>query len=364
MIQDSRTSKEFKQKTFSGYKKSDVIQAFKKSIDSKEIEPALNWLLEGILSGYSCELWSYLSLYSSSTIHINNPLLFDYHIQQSRLFKKLTQGLSKDQQISLRNDQTVINLLICFTILCIQTPLHVKYTNPKIKRDDFLLVNLQSNLQSPMSILPDDIVNVNEPPELKLAMNEIYFHLQSRVNAYDKIQYWIYWILEWEKINRKHKIYWTLNVRQVPVMDRYKSDVIWILWNNVFAYVKRKSIHSSVEKLFHLYCDGFDKSKRMKRLPYLLHAIIMCNVKPKTIELTSNLSQIIQAQCNYHSIIESKKMYEKRDTQLSSVTHKPIRDTKSTKSTKSTVRVEEEKTKQKLMEFNEIDRLLFSEING
>ena len=35
--------------------------------------------------------------------------------------------------------------------------------------------------------------------------------------------------LEWEKINRKHKIYWTLNVRQVPVMDRYKSDVIWIL---------------------------------------------------------------------------------------------------------------------------------------
>ncbi len=54
-----------------------------------------------------------------------------------------------------------------------------------------------------MNILPDNIVNLNDPPELQLICNEILHHLQSKLNCYDKIVYWIHWIIEWEKINIK-----------------------------------------------------------------------------------------------------------------------------------------------------------------
>ena len=49
MIDDCRNYKDFKIVTFSGYKKNDVINAFLKGIDSKNIETACNWLIECIL---------------------------------------------------------------------------------------------------------------------------------------------------------------------------------------------------------------------------------------------------------------------------------------------------------------------------
>ena len=48
-ITDTRDLSSFKHKTFSGYKKNDVINAVLKSIETKKVENACNWCCECII---------------------------------------------------------------------------------------------------------------------------------------------------------------------------------------------------------------------------------------------------------------------------------------------------------------------------
>ena len=53
LIVDNRTVESFKQKIFSGFKKSDVINIVLKSIESNKLENACFWTTECIISGYA-----------------------------------------------------------------------------------------------------------------------------------------------------------------------------------------------------------------------------------------------------------------------------------------------------------------------
>ena len=67
---------------------------------------------------------------------------------------------------------------------------------------------------------------------------------------------------------------------------------------------------------------------------------------------------IIQAQCNYHNIINSKKIYEKKGLINKSI-EKINKKEKKEKNQKSIgEKTSEEKTIHKLKDFNDIDRLL------
>ena len=72
-ITDSRDYKMFSKKSFSGYKKTDVMNALFKSIESKKIENACHWTTECIISGYTLSLWEKLIIYGMKVVHINNP---------------------------------------------------------------------------------------------------------------------------------------------------------------------------------------------------------------------------------------------------------------------------------------------------
>jgi len=74
-INDSRFLNDFKDKTFSGYKKSEVINTLFKNIDKNKVENACNWITECIISGYTLIIWDKILSYACRIIHINNPRL-------------------------------------------------------------------------------------------------------------------------------------------------------------------------------------------------------------------------------------------------------------------------------------------------
>ena len=82
-IIDTRDLSSFKQKTFSGYKKNDVINAVLKSIETKKVENACNWCCECIVSGYTTLLWEKLINFSSKMIHINSPNIPFYLLKKN-----------------------------------------------------------------------------------------------------------------------------------------------------------------------------------------------------------------------------------------------------------------------------------------
>ena len=87
IINDVRDYTQFKDKSFSGFKKSQVINVVLKSIESKKIEQACHWTTECIVSGYSNYLLDKLVIFSSKIIHINNPNIPEYILRKVNVFR-------------------------------------------------------------------------------------------------------------------------------------------------------------------------------------------------------------------------------------------------------------------------------------
>ena len=78
LIQDIRHIEEFKDKSFSGFKKTEVFKTLFKSIELGKVENACHWTTECMISGYCIDLLEKLIAFSSKSIHINNPNLPGY----------------------------------------------------------------------------------------------------------------------------------------------------------------------------------------------------------------------------------------------------------------------------------------------
>ena len=110
-INDSRLINDFKESTFSGYKKSDVISTLFKNIDKNKVENACNWITECILSGYTLQIWEKILVYAFKTIHINNAKLALFLLNKNEILYNQYKRLSvknKEIVLILRNSQIII----------------------------------------------------------------------------------------------------------------------------------------------------------------------------------------------------------------------------------------------------------------
>ncbi len=68
-------------------------------------------------------------------------------------------------------------------------------------------------------------------------------------NGYEKSIYWIIWIIEWEKMNKKKLNNWTINERNKDVKSKYRTDVIWLIWELIFLELYNKDITLNFESI-------------------------------------------------------------------------------------------------------------------
>ena len=127
-ISDIREKKEFKAKTFSGYKKSDVKKSLIQNINNKKIEEACYWSAELICSGHLIDLWNIILLYISNYIHLGNPKLPIYINIRFNDFKQILNSGYIDNELKLRNNNNIRKLfaeIIC--IICLSKKSSLKY---------------------------------------------------------------------------------------------------------------------------------------------------------------------------------------------------------------------------------------------
>ena len=207
-----------------------------------------------------------------------------------------------------------------------------------------------------MVILPDDFIHYNEPEELKVFFNEIYTHLKDKKSGYNKSIYWIIWLLEWEKKNKKiNTTQWFIDSRDVDVKQNYKSDLIWIIWEIILLELKDKDkfIKKQVLSLYELYKYEFTAGKRNKRLPYVYSSVAyLCNNIDQSINIINDKDILIQSQINNNKMFESKKINETND--LKNMPTIKIQHVKKSKN----VDEDKEKCIDKLTLFNDIDSIV------
>ena len=322
-INDTRVLNDFKDKTFSGYKKSEVINTLFKNVDKNKVENSCNWITECIISGYTLVIWDKILSYACRIIHINNPKLPFFLLNKTEILfnqmKRLNEK-NKDIVLILRNSQMIRNLFFdVITTLCSSSKTKKYDKVPKIVNEDFDFNILRSRLCATMNMLPDHIIHFNDPEELKIIINEFYFNLKNPLVGYEKCCYWVQWIIKWDELHKKKKNPWQVDARNVPLKDKLKCDVIWVIWECIHEEVNYRKkngvdincLKKQIESLYKLFLFNYSSGKRNSRLPYVFLAIGLLTLKINMkIPVRSNMEICIQSQANVNKMFEVKKINE------------------------------------------------------
>ena len=173
------------------------------------------------------------------------------------------------------------------------------------------------------------------------------------MNGYDRCIYWICWLFEWEKLNKKKLGGWNIDERNTDINKKYRCDMIWILWELIQIELKTrdKFIQLQINSLYKLYIDDYTSGKRNKRIPYILNAVAYLTHNIKKTEIIQDIRSYIQAQINIDKLFEIKKCSEKKNAPI--IKNNP-------KQTPSKEKIpNKEKMRDKLQQFNDIDSILF-----
>ena len=322
IIEDARPLSEFKDKTFSDFKKRDVINTLFKSIESGKIEDACYWLTECIISGYTIEILEKLIQFNSKIIHINSPNLPKFLWKRYQTFYNSIDHISKkekDKYIHLRNSEHIRNNLIDIVVTLTTSPKTKRYDKyPKIDEiKDFQFIEIKEKLNATMNLLPSHIIKFTDPEELKIIMNEIFFNLKNKLGGYERCIYWILWLIKWEKKNKKDKKKFEIEERNIKnIHKKYCKDIIWLVWSVILeeSSLRDNNIQEQIQYLFLLFKYDFTSGKRNNRLPLVYHSIgyltLPLNFK---IGIKKDKNIFIQTQCNINMMFKTKKKKEQKE---------------------------------------------------
>lgn len=300
-IVDIRTSKDFLKCTFSNFKKVDVQKELQNSILKNQIESACYWSAELICSGHFEELWDIIFLIMSKYIHLGNPRLAIYINLRCNKFKEIVNTYDVDNEIEMRNN---INIRVMFAEICCVLCLSDKlpaFEPIKILPGEFTIMEMSTKFKAPDVNFGISVSKPNDPKEIYVAINELAYNLKITKNLLNGC-YWVEWIIEYDKLCKKHKKTLECEVRDFVDIQNKKliNDPVWIIWELLLQSSKEDpNINSCLLALLNLYSLKFTQSSKNKRKYILYLAIeLLTNSPSLTIDIiTDNSKEQIETVC-------------------------------------------------------------------
>lgn len=296
-IQDIRLDKEFKNISFSNYKKSEVKSELIKHLLNENIEESCYWCAELICAGHFKEIWDLLILFFNKHIHLGNIKLPIYLELRYNNFKDILINGYIDNELRLRNNckiRTLFAEVICF--LCLSKKKSSINNNIKLTDTDFNLVSLQKKLKAPTTNYLNKIFRENDPKELTISINELSYHLSKDSNNTIMACYWINWIIEYDsKCNKQKKTIHCERREKIPVESKFQTNCIWMIWDIFYQYSKSKDqlITKIINSSLTLYCLKYNITTNKKRKELLYFIVMLINEKfDKNVELIQDKKKV------------------------------------------------------------------------
>lgn len=323
-INDNRKHKDFTSTTFSGFKKSDVFKSLLESLIYSKIEPANYWCAELICSKYYDDVWYVFIEFYCKYIHIINIKICIYlekkHLEYSNIKSELN-----EQFIHLRNNITIRKIYSEIIFILCDAIKKAPLTYVKINKDDYKIDKLKLHFKAPSKEYIEDIYYEDDPKEYIVSMNEFSYHLHNNNKNAFMAYFWLEWILGFETLKTNKNINYECVPRDFILLDdKYKTEIIWIIWDIFLAEIKKinsKILDTVMDSLLYLFCVNYTKSCYRKR-KYILYLIIniICNIDTISFEqpiLNKNKeAQMIYTVDNINLIYLQIKKYEKNNSLL------------------------------------------------
>jgi hypothetical protein len=278
-------TEKYKDKTFSGYKKTQVFQQLKESILKGEIDKACFWGCEMDASNFTQDVWKKLLLFACKEINCANPNLPGFLLKRYKEFQALELEWTKQE---LRNCQESRNRLC--ELICVLT-LSPKKKFPKyckIKESDFQLETLKTKMIARNQIFILKIVHPNIPLEIRIALNEFANYLLLSKRGTQVIQnsfWWVDWLVFYDKIYKKihgHNLECQMNISRKEIDQKYIHHFIWYVWDIIFEVLLQKQniqhfyfLKGSIENLYSLYILDFKKGNVTSKMCYIKFAVLL-----------------------------------------------------------------------------------------
>ncbi len=281
LINDKRVAKDFQGISFSKYKKSIVKDALIKAILAPKIEQAVNWAAELICAGHYADLWDAVIQVLSKHIHLGNPKLPIYISLRFDQFKTIIHKGYVGNELALRNIER-IRQLFCelISVLCYSRKKHAMEAVKIEKKEEFNMPQMALRLKAPNVNYAAAAFKSTDPKELFVAINELAYHVSLESRNVVSACYWIEWIMEYENLchARKEKCVCGESRAHMPVQDKFKKDIIWIVWDVLFCECNQRKrltqlIKKSLDALLDIFCIKYSAGTKTKRRFVIYNAV-------------------------------------------------------------------------------------------
>jgi hypothetical protein len=317
-IVDKRNIKEFKNITFSKYKKSDAKKELVKSLIAGKLEDASYWSAEFISAGQFLYLWEIIFFVISKNIHIGNPKLPIYLDMRINIFKDILNSGFSDNILKMRNNDKIRKLFAEICCVICYSKKKSSYDIPKIQESDFNFFNLTNKLLAKNKKYGRQSFRNEDPSEIFIAINELSWNINSKIkNTYNAI-YWVEWVLEYHKICKKKKLQKICARRQYPIENKFQKEMIWIIWDVILVESKKRGtgILKINTALLNIFCLKYQANIKFKRKLLIYNAIsILTENYDVNIPVLQNTAIVEKIKSKIHIIYkEIKKSEEKPNT--------------------------------------------------
>ena len=276
-INDKRTWNEFRNISFSGFKKTKVKTELLNSIFQSRLEPSCYWCAELICAGHFMDVWNIIILFVSKHIHIGSPKLPIYISLRMKLFKQIMSEHS-EEDIYMRNHQSIRNLFAeVITTICYSRKKHAILLVDIKNKDEYSMPVMQTKLKAPDISYGTNVFKPEDPPELFVAVNELAYHLsKSSSNEYTAC-YWLEWLNNFDTICKKNKQLCLIERRTwAKVESKFQKDSIWLIWDIVLARAEEKGCNATlsiIRSLLDMFCLRYTTDVKRTRKFILYNCI-------------------------------------------------------------------------------------------
>lgn len=309
LINDLRSTAEFRGITFSGYKKADAKKQLLLHLGNSRIEQSCYWAAELLCAAHFMELWEILLLFLGKNIHLANPKLAIYLQKRFVVFRNIM--IQVNDELCLRNNPTIRNMFIEIVAMYCLSAKKPAMEPIKIKtEEEFDISKMTERLKAPDTTFMEPIFKNKDPKELSIAVNEFCFHLSKKDGHIpNMIQacYWLQWVIDFEIVCRRRKRPCIGATREhIPVEYKYQQEIIWIIWDAIFETCKDDVyLETLLQSILQLFCLKFSPPCIKKR-NYLLYFAISVATEP----FVRNVPMVQNKEIIEHSIKQSSTIYK------------------------------------------------------
>lgn len=292
-INDMRQANDFKGVSFSDYKKGDVKKQLIDAMLCNKLETACYWSAELICAGHFSDLWEIILYFTSKHIHIGNPKIAIYLEMRYNIFRNIMNKANIVNEIDARNDEECRKLFAEVMITLSLSQRKMSFEEVKIKRhEDFDMTYMKERLKAASMKYAEPFFMQKDPKEIFIALNEFAYSISSESANITNACYWFEWLIEFDASCKKRKLQCKCEPRNHPIEAKFRSDVIWVLWDAIMYYGEALNIPlvtKTLQSLLRLFCIRYTNACGKRRKYMLYYAIsLITETVPVNIHLVEN----------------------------------------------------------------------------